>query len=441
MSRSWARVCPKGVRKSRILANAVWMFSGEITRLGIQAIYFIVIARHLGSVNYGSFATALALVGILGAFASWGWGNILIKHVSRDRQTFAGIWGQALLMVVITGGVLTVFAVVFAAEVFGETISGTLLLSVAAADLLFLRLIHLTGYAYVAHEQLSRTAALYFLLSAVRLLGALSLLAIGNGTVEEWALLYCAATGVVATVAVAMAIGELGRPHFRRPFSKTDFVEGFHFSLSQSSTTIYNDVDKAILGRLGAFEAVGIYTAAYRIIEVTFTPVRSLLVASYARFFKEGEAGIAATTALARQLLLPSLVYAVAASLFLVFGAPLLTRVLGDSFAESTSAIRFLAAILVLRSIQVFGSDALTGAGYQHWRSSLQLLVALGNVALNALLIPIFSWRGAAAASVLCEAALACGIWILVRCAGQGSSSSAPSVLLDTQYSMGARLQ
>ncbi len=64
-----------------------------------------------------------------------------------------------------------------------------------------------------------------------------------------------------------------------------------------------------MLGRLGPFAAVGIYSAAYRAIDAAFIPVRSLLFASYASFFQQGALGIGATLVLARRLLVPSVVY------------------------------------------------------------------------------------------------------------------------------------
>ena len=60
------------------------------------------------------------------------------------------------------------------------------------------------------------------------------------------------------------------------------------FSVSSSAQSIYNDIDKTMLGRLSTMADTGIYGAAYRFIDVSMTPVRSLISAAYPRFFKIG---------------------------------------------------------------------------------------------------------------------------------------------------------
>jgi O-antigen/teichoic acid export membrane protein len=137
------------------------------------------------------------------------------------------------------------------------------------------------------------------------------------------------------------------------------------------------------------------------------------LFAAYAEFFQQGAHGIEHTLRLARRLLLPSAAYSGLAFIALATGAPLIGHVLGDEFAETVEVIRLLAVIPLLRSMQVFVADALTGAGYQSWRTSLQSVVAVGNVVANLLLIPMFSWRGAAMASVLSDGCLTAGMWML----------------------------
>ena len=68
-----------------------------------------------------------------------------------------------------------------------------------------------------------------------------------------------------------------------------EFVEGLYFSTSLSAQNIYNDIDKTMLARMATLDAVGIYAAAYRLIDVAFIPVRSLLYAGYTDFFRAGQ--------------------------------------------------------------------------------------------------------------------------------------------------------
>ena len=70
-----------------------------------------------------------------------------------------------------------------------------------------------------------------------------------------------------------------------------------------SAQTVYNDIDKTMLARFSTLDATGIYAAAYRIIDVSFTPVRSVLNAAYANFFRHGKGGIAVSYSYAKRIL------------------------------------------------------------------------------------------------------------------------------------------
>src|SRR6185295_10518458 len=104
--------------------------------------------------------------------------------------------------------------------------------------------------------------------------------------------------------------------------------------------TVYNDIDKAMLGRLGTLEATGIYTAAYRVVDMAFTPMRAILSASYTRFFRTGRRGLANTVAFSKQIAKPGLGYCLFASVALFFGADLIPWLLGSSFDDSVGAVR-----------------------------------------------------------------------------------------------------
>ncbi len=64
--------------------------------------------------------------------------------------------------------------------------------------------------------------------------------------------------------------------------------KGVFFSIGNSATTVYNDIDKIMLSKLSDLAATGVYAAAYRLIDVSMTPVRSLVSAAYPQFFRKG---------------------------------------------------------------------------------------------------------------------------------------------------------
>src|SRR5580698_6493726 len=73
-----------------------WMISGHGVSVLLQAVYFILIGRTLGSREYGAFVGVVALVNVLSQFSSLGMEMILVRDISRARELFAAAWGNAL---------------------------------------------------------------------------------------------------------------------------------------------------------------------------------------------------------------------------------------------------------------------------------------------------------------------------------------------------------
>jgi O-antigen/teichoic acid export membrane protein len=381
----------------------------------LQAAYFVVIARTLGPSGYGAFVGAAALSALAAPFAGLGAGNVLIQYVSRDPKSFSRYWGGSLA-VTLAGGLLSVGIVVVAARaVLPSTISTILVACVAISDLLFATVLYLCGQAYQAVEKMQRTAQLPIITTALRLVAALIFVSLpGSHSPARWGAYYVICTALSTGVALWITIRELGRPVLEFTYGLTELREGFYFASGISAQNVYNDIDKMMLSRMSTLNATGIYGAAYRIIDVAMVPLRALTAAAYPRFFRHGARGVNASLTVARQLIPAAVGYGCLAGGLLFVVAPILPRFLGHDYANAVEAVRWLALLPVLKSIQSFAADTLTGAGHQATRTSLQVFIALFNVAINVPLITGWSWRGAAWASLITDGFLAALLWVVV---------------------------
>lgn len=397
---------------SIFVRNALWSFVGQFSRLVIQAVYFILIARHLGPNEYGAFVAVTAAAAIAGPFVGLGYGNLLIKNVSRDHSCFAAYWGNGLLLTVASGSFLTITLVSLSHLLLPSGIGQLMITLVAASDLIFMKITELAGYSFQARENLRNTAGLNVVTSLSRLVGLLVLLSVSaRPTAANWAFVYFA-TGLGTAILSLTWIGlRYGRGQVALSRIKPELSEGLYFSVSASAFTIYTDIDKAMLANLATLDAAGIYAAAYRLIDIGFIPVRSILSAAYAGMFRHGCSGLAGTLQYAKRLMLRIAWYPLLASTLLIACAALVPDVLGRDYIRTTEALRWLAVIPLLKTLQFFAADALTGAGFQKIRTIAQLGSAGLNVGLNLWLIPVYSWRGAAWSSLASDSILALALW------------------------------
>src|ERR1041385_7373868 len=120
---------------SQIVRNATWMLSGHGFQLLGRMGYFIIIAHFLGPSGYGSFVACTALIGTMSPFASCGTGHVMIKNVARARNVLAAYLGNALLVTVASGSVLTLFALVLRPHLLPASSPAALLIAVAISGL------------------------------------------------------------------------------------------------------------------------------------------------------------------------------------------------------------------------------------------------------------------------------------------------------------------
>ena len=397
--------------------GSLWMLSGQSAALAAQAIYFILIGRALGSREYGAFVGVVALIATLAQFSSLGMEMILVRNISLDPSSFARTWGQALALSSV--GFLVLLAVGEAFAHFALRPDLRMLVPwIAFSDGLLGKFVQLAARAFQGAGRLAWTARLTALTAFARTLAAAALFFYAHAcsfhpTALLWTHIYWLSTLAIALFALALVTVRLGRPHFAR-LRRADLSEGFSFSLSSSSITVYNDIDKTFLVSLGQITAAGIYSAAYRVVDAATSPIYAVYAAATPRFFREGAGGVRPARAFARTTLRRTLPYSLVVAAALWFAAPLLPLLFGASFRESVTALRWLCLLPVLRALHYAWGTAITASASQWNRTATQFGAAAFNLLLNFLLIPRFSWRGAALASLLTDGFLAAASYLVL---------------------------
>jgi O-antigen/teichoic acid export membrane protein len=398
-----------------LLRDTTHLSIGQGFRLVIQAAYFVLIARSLGPDAYGAFVTVVAMAALLGPFSGLGSPNLFIKNVRSGKREAATCWGNGILVTVISGTVLSAL---------GAAMSWVLVLKtppfvtfiVCISDLVLVKVTDLAAFGFTALDRMTQTSIQSVAVSLLRLGGIATLTMVAHPvTLDRWAVVYLLTSLLGTAYAVAKGYQLWGRPATDLQALREDVTEGVFFSIAGSAATVYNDIDKIMLSGLANLAATGVYGAAYRVIDVTMTPVRSLAAAAYPRFFRKGAGGMAATYPYALSLIAKTALYGLLASAGLWLLAPALPHVLGSSYEAVVPAVRWLALIPLLRCIHSFLADALSGAGLQRARTGIQAFVAVVNVVANLLILPGYSWRGAAWTSVGCDGLLVVVFWFAAR--------------------------
>ena len=381
----------------------------------LQAAYFVIIARTLGVAQYGEFVSMTALAAIVSPFVGLGMEILLLKNVAKNRSLFAAYWGNSLVVILVTGLGFISLLVLLSPLLLPRSISPLALLLVAIGDLIFGSITNLAGRSFQAVDRLNISAQIGIFVMFTKVLAAIALLQFfPQPNSLQWVSLYSASSMISALFAAILVQRWLGSPTLELARIKSELTEGLSFSVSNSAYTIYSDIDKTMLARLSTLAATGIYAAAYRLIDVAFIPVISIAGAAYADFFRKGKDGIGAALTFAKPLVAITATYSTIAGVAMLVLAPIVPLILGDEYREVVAALRWLAPIPLFRAMQHFGGDILSGSGFQRWRSMLEAGIAIFNIAINLWLIPLYSWKGAAWASLTSDGLLMLLLWISV---------------------------
>ena len=399
------------LRGSVLAKNAAWLFAGQGLSLILQATYFVVLARLLGTAQYGLLAGAIALVAIVSQYSTLGSGLLFLRYVSPDHSRFPLYWGNILLSVTTMGSLLVLCLGLFGKFFIGKE-SVPVLLPIAVSDCLFQQLSSCAGQVFQTFEKMKVSASLTLMSSVLRLILAVVMLrTLGTASAWQWAIASLCITFTAAVVVFVAVTRSFGLPSFSLKLMLTRAAEGFVFAISGSTTAVYNDIDKVVLSHYGMNVANGIYSMAYRIVNIGTMPVLSIVSAAFPSFFREGAKGIAATLPMARVLLKHTAFLGILITAGLFLSAPLIPHFVGHSYIESIRALRWLCLIPFFRCFHLSAGDAIAGAGYQRYRLISQSIAAGGNLLLNLYLIPKYSWWGAAWASLLTDGGLSCMNW------------------------------
>ncbi len=397
------------------LRNVIWSTLGYGGRLLLQAAYFIFVARVLGAGNFGLFSGVLGLVTVFVPFAGWGSGLILVKHVSREPEAFSLYWGTALTVTFLAGIVLCLVVFTFGAIIYSPLEALTILLPVAIGDLYGIRFTELSGQAFQAFQRLSRTSLLWVMLSSFRLLAVVLLVILPiDKSLQMWVFFYMLSGLFAGAFSMLWVRKELGRGKLGLAGMHDEWRNGFYFSVSISATGAYNDLDKTMLSRLSSDAIAGAYSAAYRVLDAIYIPVRAIVMSSYPRFFQAGKDGLKNAMRYAGKLIPVTIGISALAWGGMVLIAPILPGLLGVDYSLTPVIAVWLGPILLFRSIHNLLANTLTGADYQGVRTGAQIVIALFNLVLNLLWIPHYGWLGAVWSSLLSDGGLVFLLFILI---------------------------
>ena len=393
--------------------NAAFVLVAELVVQATRAATIFVLADIFPTETFGTYVSLLALTTLLAPVSQWGMNHVGVRAVARNIP-FAQTWSKVISAVSVGGLLGTAIAMIIGIAFLDvRPIIGA---AFGIAQLIGFNAAQASTMMTEAHHRSDIGLRINLAGGAVRLVLLLSFFLLGFDDLLRWSLFLLAGMlswGVLSSLFVTRAFGGAER----RLIAPTgeDLRHGFGFVFVQTSLSGQTDIDKFVLGANDFKADAAIYSPAYRIVEMSTIPLIAVVRATYAEFFRKGASTVSEAMAFAKRLTAIAAGYGLAAGIGLFVAAPLILLILDESkFAESVDVVRWLAFIPLVKGLQYFPGNALTGADHHNIRSWIIFATALVNLIGNLIFIPRFQWQAAAITTLVAEVMFACLLWIAV---------------------------
>ncbi len=199
-----------------------------------------------------------------------------------------------------------------------------------------------------------------------------------------------------------------------KDYLKTIIKESLPLVFSSFMIAIYYNLDMVMLGYMKPERDVGIYSAAYKIFLAGIIPISLVLNSFFPSLSKIGLNKSFEFRKIIKQYAFFMFGTGIVICMFIFFDADLIVNLIfGKQYTNAEAPLLILALNILVISVNVFLGNPLIAWGKQKHYSFAVAFGALANIILNILLIPKYTYVGAAFATLLSEAAVFLGVFYL----------------------------
>ncbi len=396
-------------------------FSLLASRVAIAAMGWagtVIIARMMSPDEWGKFSFIFGVLGLMSIVTDLGVGRVVLaKLVDGDEDERARVATSFILLRVALGCIGYVVAILFvlisgysAHVVWATAVAGIVVVIATpshALTVLYQSRLRLTYVA--AAEMLGQLAQLIFTILAA-LLAPILIVFVIPAIVNE----------VVSIVGKIRGVrrGHVGTATMSRPEIwrwKEMLIEAVPLSIGFAFIEMTSKIDLVMLARLDSFDAVGLYSVGYKFADFVLvaavavvTPFTTLMVSAWPND------PAAFRRAIHRAASIIAVLGAAGLAAFWPAANHLLALLYGARFEAAAFSTNLLVTGACLSALSQLGLMVLVSAGKHKVYPWVSLLVLLLNVGLNLVLIPRFSYHGAAWATLVSEATLLAVVCVVV---------------------------
>lgn len=388
----------------RIAKNTLVLFVAQIVSMGLGFFYILYTARYLGTEGFGVLSFALAFTGIFGVFADFGLNTLTTREVARNQSLAGKYLGNIAVMKVVLA-IVTFCLIALAINFLGYQEQTIKVVYLVALSIIFTAFIGMFNSIFQAYEKMEYISVGRVLSSILMLAGAL--IAIKQGySVVGFASIYFVVSAIALGYSFVVCLWKFVFPKIEidLEFWKPTIKEALPFFLAAVFSVIAFRIDMVMLSMMKGDMVVGLYSAAYRFMEILmFIP--AMFVASIYPVLSNFHVSSNESLKYAYQ---KSFKYLALLGLPIAVGTTILADkiillIYGSEFNNSVIGLQILIWTIPIIFLTYMFGTMLASINRQDLILKILSICMLLNIVINLILIPKYSYVGASVATVIAE--------------------------------------
>lgn len=388
---------------NKVAKNASWIIACRIVQAVFALIINMLTARYLGPSNYGLITYAASLVAFVVPIMHLGFSNILVQEIVNNPENEGKTLGTSICLSLFSS-VCCIIGVTAFAAVANHDEPVTVLVCLLHSLLLIFQALELMLYWFQAKYLSKYTSVVslcaYLVVSAYKiylLVAAKSIYWFAVSTAFDYALIVIGIFIIYRKLggqklSISLALG-------RQMFSRSK-----HYILSSMMVTIFAQTDKIMIKLMIGEAATGHYGAAVACAGLTSFVFTAIIDSFRPSVFEGQKIGREVFERRLTQLYSIVIYLSLLQSVFMTLLAkPIVSILYGSAYAPAILALKIVVWYMTFSYMGSVRNIWILANNLQHYLWKINLLGALSNIALNAVLIPVIGIYGAAVASLITQ--------------------------------------
>lgn len=368
----------------------------------LQLVVGMLCARYLGPSNYGLINYAASILAFAMPLMRLGLNETLVRELIEDPEKEGEIMGTALAMNVLSS--LACMGGVFCfASVMNRGETQTIVVCVIYSISLFFGALEMVQY-WFQYRLMAKYSSVVMLIAYVVVSAYRIFLLVSEKSVYWFALTHSVDYGIISISLIAIFYLKGRRFSFSAARAKQMLSASKNYILASMMVVVFQSTDHIMLTAMEGTAENGIYSAAITSAYVTqfvFVAIidsfRPVILADKKENSPEYEQNVSRLYCVISYLAIAQSI------LFSVFAEPIIKLLYGVEYISAIPVLRILNTYFVFSCMGRVRNVWILAEQKQQYLWIINLSGALANVAVNAVLIPIYGARGAAFASLVTQ--------------------------------------